>query len=78
MVSFFFFLRCNGMCKSKYIRCVVFPSLEPRPWSPVRMSTGRAVFCVDPPAFVNPSTPLPRRERGNGGQLLSLPPTGYS
>lgn len=30
MVSFFFLLRCNGMCKSKYIRCVVFPSLEPR------------------------------------------------
>lgn len=25
-----FFLRCNGMCKSKYICCVVFPSLEPR------------------------------------------------
>uniref|UniRef100_A0A4W2CZ58 Uncharacterized protein n=1 Tax=Bos indicus x Bos taurus TaxID=30522 RepID=A0A4W2CZ58_BOBOX len=34
-----------------------------RPWSPVRMSAGRSVFYVDPPAFVNPSVNPPSLER---------------
>uniref|UniRef100_A0A8C6DSZ5 Uncharacterized protein n=1 Tax=Moschus moschiferus TaxID=68415 RepID=A0A8C6DSZ5_MOSMO len=49
------------MCKSTYIRCVAFPSLEPR-----EAVHGRQVFCIDPPAFVNPSVNPASLERAPG------------
>lgn len=58
MVSFFFFFlvmeRVNRSISVVWCSC---------PWSPVRMYTGRSVFCIDPPAFVNASVSPPSLER---------------
>ncbi|KAF6130809.1 hypothetical protein HJG60_007787 [Phyllostomus discolor] len=58
MVSFFFFFLCNGMCKSKYIHCVVFLFLEFHE----DLHMAFSVVYRPPPAFGTPSvTPSPSK-----------------